>query len=78
MIRQFQTGLALRIANPNSAAEGLLRAQEEFLAVPRVGLRTAAQSRSYGTQGPTTPELAIIMPPRSRVDRSIVASLWIL
>ena len=44
MIRQFQTGLALRIANPNSAAEGLLRGQEEFLAVPRVGLRTAAQN----------------------------------
>ena len=44
MIRQFQTGLALRIANPNSAAESLLRGQEEFLAVPRVGLRTAAQN----------------------------------
>ena len=44
MIRQFQTGLALRIANPNSAAEGLLRGQEEFLAVPRVGLRTAAHN----------------------------------
>ena len=44
MIRQFQTRLALRIEAPNSAAEGLLRGQEEFLAVPRVGLRTAAQN----------------------------------
>ena len=77
-MRQFQTGLELPIKAPASAAEGLLRGLEEFLLVPRVGLRTAAQSRSYGTQGPTTPELAIIMPPRSRVDRCSVASLWML
>ena len=44
MMRQFQTGLALRIEAPNSAAKSLLRGQEEFLAVPRVGLRTAAQN----------------------------------
>ena len=44
MMRQFQTGLALLIEAPNSAAESLLRGQEDFLAVPRVGLRTAAQN----------------------------------
>ena len=43
-MRQFQTGLELAIKAPASAAEGLLRGLEEFLAVPRVGLRTAAQN----------------------------------
>ena len=44
MKRQAQTGLELPIEAPASAAEGLLRGLEEFLAVPRVGLRTAAHN----------------------------------
>ena len=43
-MRQFQTGLELPIKAPASVAEGLLRGLEEFLLVPRVGLRTAAHN----------------------------------
>ena len=44
MVRQEHTGLELPFEALASAAEGLLRGLEEFLAVPRVGLRTAAHN----------------------------------